>query len=199
MRFLNAHKRVGLPALATVLVVTITACASTSKLTSIYLDPRTGNTVTSNITPILLYRDNSAYAAYARDYVQLGPIEVNRSGQFRYFLWVGVWSTVQDPDSTNQRGGFDTVTVFADGEPLNLQLSGWTPNAIGASKAVYLKPVASAADAYYEVTIDQIRLLAEAQSIRLLTTATPSKEYHLWSNQERARQELVAFLRAALL
>ncbi|MDH3748547.1 MAG: hypothetical protein OER97_10100 [Gammaproteobacteria bacterium] len=105
---------------------------------------------------------------------------------------------MQASDPTQQRDGFESITVFADGEPLLLELTGWTPDAIGASTPVYQRPVGSAADAYYKVTVDQIRLIAEASDIRLRTTGTSSIEYHLWDGQNTAHRGFEAFLQAAL-
>lgn len=178
-------------------VVVLGACASSSKLTNEFLDERTGVTITSNITPLVLYRDNSSRAAYARNYVNLGPIEVNRTGSYQYFLWVGVWNTMETANSAYKRDGFDSITIYADGEPLSLDLVGWTPEAIGASRPTYLKPVASAADAYYRVTVDQIRLIAEASDVRLRTADTSPREYQLWDDQRAAKQSFQAFLQAA--
>lgn len=182
---------------AWIVAVLLVACSATSGLTTEYLDQRTGVTVTSNTTPLLLYRDNSSVAAYARNYVHLGPIEVNRSGTYQYFLWVGVWNTMEAASADNHRDGFDSITIYADGEPLSLELAGWTPDAIGASRPTYLKPVASAADAYYRVTVDQIRLIGEASDVRLRTADASPKEYQLWDEQQAARQGFQAFLKAA--
>ena len=52
------------------------------------------------------------------------------------------------------RDDLESIVIFADGEPLLFELSGWTPDTIGASEPVYVKPMASAADAYYQVTMD---------------------------------------------
>lgn len=158
------------------------------------LDPVTAVTITSSTAPLIFYRDDSARAAYARDFVYVGPIRVNTMGRYRYFLWLGVWSAIPDAPPSVHRDGFDTVTLFADGEPLQLELAGWNPVSIGASESVYVKPVASAADAYYEVTIDQVRLLAAARDLRLLSTGRGGASYELWSNQGAAFEALQAFV-----
>ena len=139
-------------------------CVSTSTLVEERLDIGTGVTVTHATAPIMLYHDNSAYAAHARDYVYLGPVEINRMGDYSYYLWLGIWSTISDEDRSLQRDGFESITLFVDGEPLQLELVGWTLESIGVSEPVYVKPVASAADAYYRVTIDQIRLINQLNS-----------------------------------
>lgn len=174
----------------------LAACGSNRTLVVDQLDPVTGVTVTRATTPLVLYRDTSARAAYARDYVNLGPIQVNRMGQFRYFLWLGVWSTMQGWESSRSRDAFETITVFADGEPLQLELQGWSIAAIGATEPVYLKPVASSIDAYYEATFDQIRLIAEASEIRLHTGPTQPLTYEPWDDQDSALSSMRAFIRS---
>jgi hypothetical protein len=60
-----------------------------------------------------------------------------------------------------------------------------------------VKPVASAADAYYEVTIDQIRLIAESRDLRLLTSGNMQGSFELWDNQQGAFSGLRQFLEAS--
>lgn len=175
-------------------ILTLIGCASSSPSVKEKLDTNTGVSVTFAEAPLILYRDNPSQAAFARNYVHLGPIQVNRSGSYRYYLWIGIWNTMQVADISSHRDGFESIIVFADGEPLTLDLKGWTPESIGTSEPTYLKPVASTADAYYEVTADQIRLIAAASDIRLRATGPSLKEFQLWDDQESARNSLAEFL-----
>jgi hypothetical protein len=169
-------------------------CVSTSTLVEEKLDMGTGVTVTHATAPIVLYHDNSSYAAHARDYVYLGPVEINRMGDYSYYLWLGIWSTISDAERSFQRDGFESVTLYVDGEPLQLQLVGWTLESIGVSEPVYVKPVASAADAYYRVTIDQIRLIADAREIELHAGTAPVRVYLMWDRQGSAHASMREFV-----
>ena len=111
----------------------VTACSSTSNTVNEALDPLTSATVTSSVKPLVFYRDNPSQAAYAHKFLQLGPLAVNRSGGYRFFIWISAWSTMQTADSIEQRDRLESIVVFADAEPLNLRLAGWTPEAINAS------------------------------------------------------------------
>ena len=179
------------------LVAALTACSSNGgPLVTQTLDTATGVTVLRATAPLILYSDNSAYAAYARDFVYLGPVEVNTMGLRSHFLWLGIWSTIRDDErlSTN-RDGFESVVLFVDGEPLPLEIAGWTLDAIGVSEPLYVKPVASAAEAYYHVTLDQVRLLATAQRIDLRVGTAWPRTYELWDQQGAARDALREFAR----
>lgn len=195
MREMIANK---LPACACanlLLLVCLTGCAASAPGIVERLDWSTGATITYVDTPLVLYRDTPARAAYARDYAHIGPIEVNRSGIYKYFLWVGSWATMQTSSISEHRDGFESIVIFADGEPLNLELSGWTPDAIGVGGPTYLKPVASSTDAYYQVTVDQIRFIVQARDIRLRTTGLLPREFLLWDDQASARKDFAEFLR----
>ena len=182
--------------LASLILVTqlCAGCVSTSTLVEEKLDMSTGVTVTHATAPIVLYHDNSSFAAHARDYVYLGPVEINRMGDYSYYLWLGIWSTISDAERSFQRDGFESVTVYADGEPLQLELVGWTLESIGVSEPVYVKPVASAADAYYRVTIDQIRLIADAREIELHAGTAPVRIYLMWDRQGSAHASMREFV-----
>lgn len=181
-----------------ILAVQLSACSSSAPLVAEKLDPLTGVTVLSATRPIVLYRDNSGYAAHARDYVYLGPIEVNRMGARSYFLWLGIWSTMRDDlRLSRQRDGFESIVLYADGEPFSLELEGWTPESIGVSEPVYMKPVAGATDAFYRVTVDQIRFLSMARDIELRTDLVRSDRYRLWDEQSQPSISLRAFVGSA--
>jgi len=194
--FGNPSKKSSVCNVTGLLVLLILAsCAVSVPATMNKLDPSTGVTVTYSSVPLIMYREDPAQAAFARNYVHVGPIQVNRSGDYQYFLWLGVWNNMQTADTALHRDGLDTIVIFADGEPLALDISGWTPDAIGTSEPVYLKPVASSTDAYYRVTADQIRLIAEATDIRLRTSGTRPREFEPWDGQMTARNEFQEFLR----
>jgi hypothetical protein len=172
-------------------------CSNTSGNLHETLDPQTAITVTAADSPLIFYRDDSARAAHARDFVYVGPVMANNMGRYRYYLWFGIWSAIPQAPGAAERDGFESVTIFADGEPLQLELAGWTPSAIGASEGAYVKPVASAADAYYEVTIDQVRMIADARDLRLLTSGMAVSTFELWDRQEPAFDGLHRFLEKA--
>ena len=188
--------RILVPWLAGLLAAaSLAACSSAGPLVADRLDELTGVTVTHATKPLVLYRDRSAQAAFARDFVYLGPIEVNNMGRRQYFLWLGIWSTTDSATSAADIGDLDTVVIYADGEPLRLDLAGLTPASIGVSEPVYVKPVASSMDAYYRVTTDQIRVIAEARDIELMTGAARPQRFLPWDNTSMAMESLRAFLR----
>lgn len=172
----------------------LVSCAASSPPVGEKMDPLTAATLMYSSTPLMLYRDDPGRAAYARNFVSLGPVLVNRGGDYQYFLWLGIWNTNPVPDIEARRDGFDAIVLFVDGEPLPLSLTGWTPESIGASEPVYAPPVASALDAFYRVTADQIRLLANASDVQLRTTGRVPRSFEPWDEQAAAWASLRRFL-----
>ena len=82
--------------LAILVSLALTACATTGPPVGQRLDPQTGVTIRHVRTPLIFYRDNNARAAHARDFAYMAPITVNRSGEYNYFLWLGIWSSIDD-------------------------------------------------------------------------------------------------------
>ncbi len=172
----------------------IGGCASTGTQIQERLDPTTGVTITFAEKPLIFYRDSSARAAYARDFVNLGPLQINRMGQYRYFMWAGIWNTMPASHLPDEIDGFESIILFVDGEPLQLNVAGWAPSAIGASESVYVRPQAAAGEAYYEVTIDQLRFIAEASDVRLQTSGPAAVSYEPWEGQRSGRDSMQAFV-----
>jgi hypothetical protein len=176
------------------LLFMLTSCASSG--VQQFLDPRTSATVNYSDTPVILYRDRSGRAAFARDFVNIGPIQVNQMGNERYFLWMGIWSTMESAPIKRTADGFELVTLYADGEPMLLMIAGSTASAVGASRPIYSKPVSSADEAFYEVSVDQIRIIGLAKEIRIQTSGEHQASYELWDRSKSATRGFREFMLA---
>lgn len=159
-------------------------CASHGPKIADRLDPDTGVTVISADAPMVFYRDRSSRAAYARDFVSMGPLAVNRMGDYRYYLWVAVWGTMPDAGGLAEAlDGFETLVLVADGEPLPLDASAWSSATLGLSESSYIRPAGSAAEVYYELTLDQLRLVAASENVRLQTSGPEGQAFEPWEGQ----------------
>jgi hypothetical protein len=194
MLFLSKRPSPLLFVLALVTAAGVCGCSSSTALTGEKLDPLTSATISYSEQPLVFYRDVSGRAALAKDFVYVAPVAVNRGGNYRYFIWLGIWTVAGEASTDAMRDGFESILLVADGAPLQLAVTGWTVDAIGASEPVYSKPVASAADAYYEVTLDQLRPLAEALHLRLLIGGNALDMFEPWDDQRRGKAALLEFI-----
>lgn len=181
----------------------LSACGAGQPTVVEKLDELTAVTVTHSRTPLILSPDTHLDENIARDFVQIGPIEVNRMGTLQYFLWFGILDT----DYTEYQGeksqverpqGYNSIVLSFDGEKLPFDIHGWTENSIGVSEPVYKKLFDTATDAYYPATLEQIRSLAAAEAIKLTTSGSEPKEFVLVYRQATARGDLAEFLRRVL-
>lgn len=173
------------------------ACATNTELLHSKLDPRTSVTITYNESPLVFFRALSASETLDKEHLYLGPVEVNRSGDYRYYLWLATWSSIDVGHNTRSHGRFESIDVVADGQSMTLKITGSSMQAIGASEPVYKKPVAWATEAYYDLTLDQLRVIAEATNIQVKYSST-RETFEPWDGQTSAKAGLIEFLQASV-
>ncbi len=178
-------------------VIIIAGCATPAPMVRETLDPLTAVTVSASNTPFVLFREEPARSADADHYIHLGPIRVNKGGHYQYYMWVGAWSVAWPIDLAAYRHDLERIIIFADAEPLSLEVIGWTPAAIGTSAAVYANPFGSGSTAYYRVTAEQVRRLSVAREISLHISDANSDRFALWGEQKVAWGDLIEFVARA--
>lgn len=184
------------PSLAISLVIAlflVSACASNSPAVLSKLDPRTSVTISYNQSPLVFFRTLSPSSAKNAEHVYLAPLEVNRSGDYRYYLWSATWSTLDRTQPRQLHERIESIEIVADGQPVTLKIKGGSSQAIGASEPVYRKPVAWATEAYYDVSLDQLRRIAEATDLRVQYSLT-RETFEPWNDQKSSKAGLIEFL-----
>lgn len=183
----------------------LSACAAGQLPVVEKLDDLTAVTITYSRTPIIMSTDTAFGPATARDsvrigrdYVQIGAIEVNRMGTLQYYLWLGISDVKYTESMDKHPEGFESIVFTVGGEEFQLDVRGWAQEAIGASEPVYEKLFRTTADAYYEVTLDQIQLLTEADGLKFRTIDSVPKEFVLWYRPTTAKNDLAEFLRTVM-
>lgn len=124
----------------------------------------------------------------------MGAIEVNRMGTRQHYVWLGISDVEQMASAEEHPDGYDSIVLIAGDQNVRLDVLGWSPQAIDASEPVYEKLFANSADAYYRITLDQIRLLSDLDQLKLRTTGSSRKEFIPWYEQAGFKEELNEFL-----
>ncbi|MBT8090368.1 MAG: hypothetical protein KJO01_09185 [Gammaproteobacteria bacterium] len=182
-----------LPVGVALVVLLTSACSSNPELVLSKLDPKTSVTISYNQSPLVFVRSLAADTARDQEHVYLGPVEVNRSGDYRYYIWLASWS-MTDAAATNRRyDRLESIDIIADGSPVTLKLTGASTRAIGASEPVYRKPVGWAIEAYYDVTLEQLRTIAQATDLRVQYSST-LETFELWDDPIASKAGLVEFV-----
>jgi len=146
------------------------------------LDSSTGETVTTLEEPLAFFRDRPMLAANSRDYVYVGPVEVNRSGDKRYMLWAEYCSTIDRFDGPGF-GVPERAYLMLDGEPMELVRAIREPEPGGR---FYVAPVPGGAGVMYAVTRAQLRAIARAQDVMFVTVPEPGAvtEFGPWRESQ---------------
>lgn len=131
----------------------------------------------------MLYSEDPARAANARDYLYLAPLVVNQSGRRTCWLWLGSWSTIDRgaAGGAAQRAGIADVTLIVDGEPMELDLGERSAQIPGVGQLPYTTPVATATNIVLPLTGSQLSRLGNAGSI-LVYSRMADGEAQLWQS-----------------
>jgi hypothetical protein len=174
----------------------LSACATGQPPVVEKLDDLTAVTVTHSRTPLFLSPETETTGVTAREFVQIGVIEVNRMGALEYFLWLGIWDRDNFDSGAAQPEAYASIVILTETESMPLEIHGWSHASIGTSERAYKQIFPEELDAYYEVSIEQIKMLAEATSVKLETTGPESKRFVPWYNQDKGKADLQAFVSA---
>jgi hypothetical protein len=130
-------------------------------------------------------------AANARDYVYVGPAELNQSGRRELVLWMNFCSTI---DRGRRPGEYDPDRVYLmlDGKPMELSRA---DKRLSANELSYVSPVVGGSINVYRVTRGQLRLLARAGNIRILADKGGiTREYTRWRSADSGFQRFAAYI-----
>jgi len=161
-----------------------------------YLDENTGATITHLAEP-LIFATGKVLAAYTRDYVTVGPLEINRQGQRSYLLWMNFWTTVDRFDTWHgEAGQFDIVYLMLDGEPIQLNAADDSSPGMGMVGTPYSKQGGDSFASVYSVTRAQLTRLAQAREVELRTNvdALDFGRYQLWRAPERSIEHFARYV-----
>ena len=159
------------------------------------LDYNTGVTVTYSRTPFTFSPSERVDDYYTAEFVQIGAIEVNTMGTLKYYLWLGISEPGYLQGSDNQPRGFESLEFDFDGEKVNVDVLGWSHEAIGTSEPVYNGLFRSTRDAYYEVSLEHIEMLGRAQDVSFTTASAESRMYKPWYRSVSPYEDLAEFTR----
>ena len=162
------------------LVVGLCGCVAHAPIVS-RLDS-SGRTVVTLDDAIVLARPIPQLASSVRDYVYIGPVELNNMGQRDHYLWIGLASTIDRKFAKVSPASIDTLVLFIDGQPMTLSLREWHTELDNP-------PYETAAPLYAtyaaRATLDQIRRIADATlvDVHMMSGTGRSGHYRMWQGE----------------
>jgi hypothetical protein len=152
------------------------------------LDQATGVTFRTEPQAVVYASTESQYSRSGRDYLYLGPVQINRQGRYEYLLWVGAATTLD-------RGYLAPapvlpVRIFVDlpDDLMVLELKAWRERMPNAGRAPYAPRVALIDALGASVTRSQLAVLNEAapETIRAIDAEGRARIYERWPNAKAA-------------
>jgi hypothetical protein len=163
----------------------LNACSSGSRQAdkNEYLDRGTGVTVTHLAEPAVFAHAAPRLSAFGRDYLYVAPMEINRSGEREYYLWVAEWSGIDRPL------GFEEALILTESAGIDMLIDGqflqlrdiFDPDGKYRSfEDPYNAPVASARIRYFRVSRDLLRRIARAEAIVITLNSGDQQRKYDW-------------------
>lgn len=185
----SAVRRSGAQAAAAVVIaaVLVASCgtAAPARRATEYLDDSTSATITRVDQPFLFFSDDPARAANARDYLNAAPLAVNQAGKRSWWLWLGLWSTIDRGITVGDArlGDIQGVQLIIDGEPMDLDMGGRVERIPGVTRPPYEAPVPTARNLVVPLTGSQVARLSRGTSVVLRTemTSGPALLWQPWT------------------
>lgn len=166
----------------------VSACANSNRGTEDtreYLDPLTGVTITALAQPLILAHAEPRISNTLRDYLYVGPVEVNEMGKRTYYLWIGPFSTLDRPPIT-----FSRITLKAGDITAELDLPTGGGNTAAIKTPPYTRPLINTPGYYIPVAAELLVDLARAESIAIETHSdTLTQDYALWHSDPAALRQ----------
>jgi len=176
------HALIGL---ALLLTVTLSACARTP-LEQSRLDS-SGVTVVTLDQSLVLSHSLPSIAAGVRDYVYIGPVEINNMGHREYYLWVSLASTIDREFLGLTPSDASELVLLVDDEPMQFPIVRWRTE-LDAPPYLSSTPVYATLEA--KTTPDQIHRIAAAQTVELhlIADTDGGSLYQYWNGDWAAWQ-----------
>ena len=163
-----------------------------------YLDEQTAATVTAAVEPLVFARERTDLAANARDYVSLAPVEINRSGERRYYWFGYLWSTIDRRTGGEPLSAAgDQLVLLADGRPIRLQAAAGSLRELGIGESPLSRPGREAVPLLFQADPGSMRFTGHASDLSLVLIRNGlNQDYSLWRDGRGAIRHFATYIGA---
>ncbi len=167
-------------AVATVAPFALLACSASGPRLEPSLDPDSGEMVVALRSAAVFTRAEPGLSPAARDYVYLGPVETNVSGQQNLYLWVGLAGTIDRPGLLADPVTAKALLLQINERSLIVPLQDWHSD---SQHSPFDIPVPLQRSMRALVTPKQLQQIARAEqlSVALIDASGEQRPYDHWS------------------
>jgi hypothetical protein len=163
-------------ALFAVFATLLGACANIEPVETAF-DEHTGLTWSSLRTPVTMARRAPEISTAARNYMYLGPVEMNERGTRLAYLWLGMATTIDGPYRTQDTSVVpQRLLLEVDDLAFELPVTAWS------GSAPYETPAPVTQSLQARISLDQIVHVAHAEQVRatLVMANGTTVAYEYW-------------------
>lgn len=148
------------------MLAVLPACSGTPVLrpTEIF-DDRSGNTLSVVARPLVFARERNDVAANARDYATLVAVEIDQSGNYRDYLLLYRWSTVDPRMSPPPDSDQGELRIIAEGRDIDLTPLPELPIGLGHAHELHLPVHGAVVARAYAVDARTLGYIAESREL----------------------------------
>ena len=170
------------------LLVALAACASQAPEGPLqYLDQHSAATVTVGSGALVFARERPELAVHARDYLTVVPLDVNRGGTHRLYLYCYVWSTIDKRAPSGTGAAPVRFELNADGRPIPLSPVEAEARELGLVQPPVRAPSPAAQLLIVATDRETLDLLANANEIHVVAQHGSTRDhYGLWKGEARS-------------
>ena len=165
-------------------ILSLQACAERDLWPAEHLDQQTAVNITVMAEPWVYFRDAPMLAANARDYLNVGVIEINRAGTREYWLGVISWSTIDRSVIAGAGLPIQPRKVRLHWLAASLELTPVSDGrqSVGLSDPLFVEPQSKFTEAWYRLSIEQLAQLGKSApaGVSLIGEAGQQTGFEQW-------------------
>jgi hypothetical protein len=144
----------------------LAACAAQPPLPSQEIfNEENASTLLVTAAPLVFARERSDAAAHARDYATLVAVEIDNSGEYREYLLVYRWSTVDRRMSPPPAPDQGALRIVADGRVIDLEPLAKLPVSFERPRDLHVPPHGDMVARAYPIDIATLEFIASSREL----------------------------------
>lgn len=163
------------------------------------LDQDTGTTVTAMGSALEFYSARPELGLQAASFAHLGAFEANRMGARRLLLWLSVVPGGGTESQARAANDPQTLVIVVDASRIQPALASRDARELGLGRVPFKRPAAWARDAFFDVTIADLRRIESSTTLELLITSAEGSEqrYEVWKPERESLRRFLDTLQGA--
>jgi hypothetical protein len=176
------------------LMFTLLGCSSAPTVKS-WLDPVSAATITAQIEPLILARDEQRRSINERDFAQLTALEVNRMGERRLYLVAVPWSSSHQTRAEQESfaNSFARIELRMGDRSTTLTRHPGDIAKLGIGQSPVPLPIPGSPQLFFPIERADLSALASSSRVQLIALGQPEQplNYDEWQDGRSSLRSLL--------